>query len=413
MLERVSVPEPELGPVLARLTANPVIREVMVLSTCNRTEVYLAVDGATSHVVHAVDHFFAERSGLSIADIAGVLRLRHDAEAVTHLCAVACGLDSMATGEEHIVAQLRTALQVARDAGTLGGTLSSAVDAALRASKRARTETDIGSAAPSLVAAGLDLGRSALGDLAGRPALLVGTGSIGTLAARALRESGVGKLLVAGRTPANTRRLADSVDGTAVTTENLPAALARCEVLVCATGAMTPVIRADALRVARADTDRPLFCLDLAMPRDIDPACAAVHGVTLVDLDVLGDHLGGRGDSADVAAAWKIVVDEAAIFVRSRSSALTGPLIGALRSRAASLVRLETQRLWPRLPALGTRERAEIEGALNRAVRKLLHTPTVRVKELATDTDGDRYMDALARLFDLRPAPTPDEGNRA
>ncbi|MCT2587166.1 glutamyl-tRNA reductase [Actinophytocola gossypii] len=400
LLERLSVPDGELNAAVDRLRGSPAIGEVVVLSTCNRTEVYVAPRGSVHQASHAVDHFFAARAGLSVAEVCGFLRVRRGGEAVTHLCAVACGLDSMATGEEHIVAQVRGALRAARTAGAVGPVLGDAFDTAFRTSRRARTETGIGRTAPSLLSAGLELAGTALGGLAGKRAVLVGSGTIGTLAARGLRDEGVAEIRVASRTRANAERLAREVGGSVVAPGTLVEALARADVLVCSTGAPEQVVTAGELRAARrGNGHRPMFGLDLAMPRDIDPACRDVDGVTLVDLDVLGGFLAGRGELSEVDAAWRIVAEEAAaLAVRDRAVSAT-PLIAALRSRAAELVGAELTRLRSRLPALDDHEQAETESALHRVVQKLLHRPTVRIRELSAAADGELYVDALYRVF--------------
>ena len=398
LLERLSVPADELPAALERLRGSPAIGEVVLLSTCNRTEVYVAPRGSVSQAAHAVDHFFASRAGLSVAEVCGFLRSWHGTEVVTHLCAVTCGLESMATGEEHIVAQLRAAAR----AGVTGRVLGEATSTAFRASKRARTETGIGSAAPSLVGAGLELGAAAIGGLAGKRALLVGSGSIGTLAANALREEGLAGIAVASRTAANAARLAGLVGGTVVGPGELTEVLGRCDVLVCSTGAPEHVVTADVLRAARRGSGgAPLFALDLAMPRDIDPACRDVDGVTLVDLEVLGGVLAGRGTASEVDMAWRIVAEEAAEFAARDRAATAAPLITALRVRATEMVGAEVTRLHTRLPSLGDRERTETESAMHRVVQKLLHRPTVRIKELSAAAEGDLYVDALYRVFGI------------
>ncbi|OLF15514.1 glutamyl-tRNA reductase [Actinophytocola xanthii] len=413
LLERLAVPAGEQDGALERLRASPAIGEVLLLSTCNRTEVYVAPKGSVHAASHAVDHFFAARAGLSVAETCGFLRVRHGAEAVTHLCAVACGLDSMATGEEHIVAQLRAALRTARAAGVVGGVLGGALDTAFRASRRARTETGIGRAAPSLLDAGLELGRATLGGLHGRRAVLVGSGTIGTLAARALRSEGLAEIRIAGRGTANAARLADEVGGSVVPPGALAEALAGCDLLVSSTGAPQHVITADVLRAARrAVGNRPLFALDLAMPRDIDPACRDVDGVTLVDLDVLGGSLAGRGEVSELDAAWRVVAEEAAAFAARDRAMSAAPLISALRVRASELVGAELTRLHTRLPTLGDRERTETETAMHRVAQKLLHRPTVRIRELSAAADGEVYVDALYRVFGI-PKENEDEVSRS
>jgi glutamyl-tRNA reductase len=409
LLERLSVRPDELEATLRHLHGSTAISEAMVLSTCNRTEVYVATSASPRQAAHSLEHFFAARGGLSISEVLGFLQIRQEAEAVTHLCAVACGLDSMATGEEHIVAQLRAALHTAHSAGTARGLLTSAVDTALRASKRARTETRIGTATPSLLSAGLELGGAMLGGLAGRTAVLIGSGSIGSLAAKTLRAEGIDEILVNSRTAANAARLAELVDGAAIGPGELTGALARCSVLVTATGAAEPVVSSEVLHAARrAAGFAPMFCLDLAMPRDIERACRDIDGVSLVDLEILGGFLAGRGEPSELDAAWKIVAEESAGFTSARRTAVAAPLISALHSHATDVVKSEFSRLRTRLPKLGTQEQAETKAALNRVVRKLLHTPTIRVKELSRAADGGVYVEALSLLFDLELQSTAD-----
>jgi glutamyl-tRNA reductase len=416
LLERLAVPQAELSSAVLRLGSSTAVDEVLLLSTCNRTEVYVETEASVHQAAHAVYHFFAARAGMSITEVCGFLRVRHEPEAVAHLCGVACGLDSMATGEEHIVAQLRTALRVARSVDAVRGQLTPLVDAAFRASKRARTETAIGTTTPSLLAAGMELAGEVLGDLSGRTALLVGSGAMGSLAGRVLKDSGVGEILVWSRNPEHATKLAAAVGGDVVATAGLTEALGRSEVVVCSTAATQPVITSDVLAVARRSRGvRPLFCLDLGMPRNVDPSCRTLEDVTLVDLEVLGSFLAGRGEPSDLDAAWKIVAEEASLFAATRRSASVAPLIAALHARAETVVDQELSRMRQRLPGLDTRARAEAETSVRRAVRKVLHTPTVRVKELTTDPDGGLYIEALAQIFDLdlRHTSAPDEMSRS
>jgi glutamyl-tRNA reductase len=416
LLERLAVPHADLSSEVRRLGSSTAVDEVMLLSTCNRTEVYVETDASVHQAAHAVYHFFAARAGMSITEVCGFLRVRHEPEAVAHLFGVACGLDSMATGEEHVVSQLRTASRVAKAADTVRGRLAPLVDAAFRASKRARTETAIGTTTPSLITAGLELAGEVLGDLSGRTALLVGSGAMGSLAGRMLKESGVGEILVWSRTARHATTLADAVGGQVVAANDLTEALGRSEVVVCSTAATQPVITADVLAVARRSRGvRPLFCLDLGMPRNVDPSCRTLEDVTLVDLEVLGSFLAGRGEPSDLDAAWKIVAEEASLFAVTRRAASVAPLIAALHSRAVTVVDQELSRMRQRLPDLDSHTRTEAEASVRRAVRKLLHTPTVRVKELTTDPDGGLYIEALAQIFDLdlRHLSAPDEMSRS
>lgn len=400
-LERLAVPPGRTREALDRLTAHPAVGEALLLATCNRLEAFVATarhSEATCHVVES----FAGLAGVPEHEVWGAVSIRRETEAVTHLFRVACGLDSMAVGEEQIVAQVRSALRAAREAGAAGPVLTGLAEHALRGSKRARTETRVGQAGVSLVHAALDVADGVLGGLAGRRALLVGTGTIGSLAARLLRDAGAGEIHVASRTAASAVRIAGEVGGTAVAPGDWAPLLERCDLLVSSTGAQGQVLDAERMRVARKDAGHaPFVALDLAMPRDVDPLCGDVDGVTLVGIEELGRVLAGRGRPDDVGRAEGIVTEQAAAFLARRLESSVKPLIVALRSRAREVVDQELARLGDRLPGLAERERAETVAAVDRIVGKLLHTPTVRAKELAGAPDGRLYLEALSRLFDL------------
>ena len=292
VLERLTVPAAELGGVLARLHAVPGIDEVVVLSTCNRVEVYAATSGPARAVTRAVADLMAARGRVRDGEILRLARTRVGGAAAEHLFSVACGLDSMAVGEDQIVAQIKDAARMARAAGTTGPAISGLIDAALRASKRARTQTTISTEGISLARAGLDLAAGHLGGLAARHAVVLGTGSMGKLAARLLRQAGVGRLGVASRSPARAAEVAATVRGRPLVTSDVPAALADTDILITATGSAVPVVHAEPVRAAREPAaGRPLFVLDLGMPPNVEPAVGHLTGVTLADLTALGRHL--------------------------------------------------------------------------------------------------------------------------
>jgi glutamyl-tRNA reductase len=400
-LEQLAIPPAALVDALTELHAVPVVSEALLLSTCNRVEIFVET-ASTSAGAHSAARFLAGRAGLPVEQVCRSMQLREEAAAVAHLCAVASGLESMAVGEEQIVAQLRFALRAARSANAAGPVLTGLVDAALRASKRVRTETDIGAAASSLVGAGLDLAREFLGGFSGRSALLIGSGAMSALAGRSLREQGIGEILVHGRSRSRAARLAAAVGGTALEPDAFSAGLTACQLLVAATAAPGAVVTASDLRAARSRSGlRPMFCLDLAMPRDVEPRCAEIPGVTLVDIEALGRQLALRQPATGVDRAREIVAEEVAAYARVRRTAVAAPLVTALRSKALGVAERELGRLYQRLPALGRRERAETAATVHRIVDKLLHTPTVRAKELSADPDGGRYVEAISRLFDL------------
>jgi glutamyl-tRNA reductase len=325
--------------------------------------------------------------------------------AAEHLFSVACGLDSMAVGEDQIVAQIKAAARIAATAGTTGPAVAGLIDAALRASKRARTQTTISTEGISLARAGLDLAAAHLGGLAARDAVVLGTGSTGKLAARLLRQAGVGRLSVAGRDVARAAEVAAAVGGRPLRAADVPAVLARADLLVTATGAAAPVVAAGPVQAARARAGgRPLFVLDLGMPPDVEPAVGRLAGVTLADLAALGQHLAGHAAPDQIPQARAIVAAEAAAYAERQDQAAAAPVIAAMHTQIRQLADAELTRLHDRLPDLSEHQRAETAATVHRILRKILHRPTVRAKEFSASPEGRIYLDALQQLFDLRMA---------
>jgi len=401
-LEKLAVPHAELAGVLGRLHALPPVDEVVVLSTCNRVEVYAATSAPVDHLTRLVSDLLATHGRVPVGEVMRMARIRVDAAAVEHLFSVACGLDSMAVGEEQIVAQIKAAARAATTAGTSGSATSNLIDAALRTSKRARTETTISTEGISLVRTGLDLADKHLGGLAGREAVVLGTGSMGKLAARLLREAGVGRLSVGSRNAARAADVAQAVDGRSLPVSDVPAELAHADLLITATGAATPVVPAGPVRTARAHVgDRPLFVLDLGMPPDVESAAGQLAGVTLVDLAVLGRHLAEWAVPDQVPQARGIVTAETARYIDRQKQAAAAPVIAALHAQIRQLADAELARLHDRLPGLNEQQQAETAATVHRILRKVLHRPTVRAKEFSTDPNGPDYLAALRQLFDL------------
>jgi glutamyl-tRNA reductase len=401
-LEKLAVPLAELGEVLPRLHALPSVDEVAVLCTCNRVEVYAAASGQAGEVTRAVAGLLAARGRLPLGEVLPVARTRVGGAAAEHLFSVACGLDSMAVGEEQIVAQIKAAARVAAVAGTTGPALTGLIDAALRASKRARTQTTISTEGISLARAGLDIAAEHLGGLAARHAVVVGTGSTGKLAARLLREAGVARLSVASRDGERAAEVAAALRATPVLSSDVPAALADADLLVTATGAAAPVVAAGPVRAARARAGgRPLFVLDLGLPPDVDAAVGGLPGVTLVDLTALGRHLADRAVPDQVPEVRAIVAAEAAAYMERRGQTAAAPVIAAMHAQITQLADAELARLEHRLPYLSEAQRAETAATVHRILRKVLHRPTVRAKEFSTGPDGPVYLDALRQLFEL------------
>ena len=329
-------------------------------------------------------------------------RIHIGGAAAEHLFSVACGLDSMAVGEDQIVAQIKAAARAAVAAGTTGPAVTSLIDAALRVSKRARTQTTISTEGISLARAGLDLARAHLGGLAGCDAVVLGTGPTGRLAARLLREGDVGRLSVASRDATRAAEVAAAVHGRPLRTSDVPAALAGADILVTATGATVPVLPIAQVEATRAlAAGRPLFVLDLGMPPDVDPAVGRLAGVTLIDLAALGQHLADGAVPGQIAQVRTIVAAETTAYIERQQQAAATPVIAAMHTQIRQLADAELTRLHGRLPGLTEQERAETAATVHRILRKVLHQPTVRAREFSSGPNGPVYLDALRQLFDL------------
>jgi len=280
--------------------------------------------------------------------------------------------------------------------------MSELIDAALRASKRARTQTAISTEGISLARAGLDVAAAHLGGLADRHAVVVGTGSMGRLAAQLLHDSGVARLSVASRNAARAAEVAAGLRASHLPASDVPATLADADLLVTATGAPVPVVAAGPVRAARAQAaGRPLFVLDLGLPPDVDAAVGRLAGVTLVDLTALGRHLADRAVPDQIPQVRAIVAAEAAGYMNRRDQAAAAPVIAAMHAQIRQFADAELARLHHRLPDLSEEQRAETAATVHRILRKVLHRPTVRAKEFSTGPEGPLYLDALRQLFDL------------
>jgi glutamyl-tRNA reductase len=405
LLEKLAVPSAELGGALAQLHAVPGIDEVVVLSTCNRVEVYTAASRPARQVARVVADHMAARGRVLANEVLRLARVRTGGEAAGHLFSVACGLDSMAVGEDQIVAQIKDAARAARAAGTTGPVITGLTDAALRASKRARTQTTIGTEGISLARAGLDLAAGHLGGLAARRAVVLGTGSMGKLAARLLRQADVGRLGVASGSPARAAEVAAAVRGRPLAASDVPATLGDTDILITATGSAVPVVRAEQVRAARKTAaGRPLFILDLGMPPNVEPAAGRLADVTLADLTALARHLADLDVPDQIPQVRAIVAAEAAAYMDRQDQAAAAPVIAAMHAQIRQLADAELARLHDRLPGLSEQQRTETAAIVHRILRKVLHLPTVRAKEFSTGPEGPIYLDALRHLFDLSTA---------
>jgi glutamyl-tRNA reductase len=402
LLERLAVPPPDVPEILATLLAGQYVREAAVLSTCNRVEVYAATTafhGGLSEIAGVL----AERSGQPAAELASHVYVQYDADAVRHAYRVAAGLDSMVVGEAQILGQFREAYQLAVDREAAGRLLHELMQQALRVGKKVHTDTDIDRAGQSVVTAALALAAST-GPLAGRPSLVVGAGAMGSLALATLQREGAGPLSVSNRGVDRATRLAAAYSADAVSFADLGSTLSTVDVAVFATSSAETLLSRSTVEAALAarTADRgPLVLLDLAIPRDVEPSVADLPGVMYIDIERLGASLRGGPTALDVDAADFIVAAEVEVFLTWLRSADVAPAVAALRARADEVVSTELNRLTQRRPELTEDQRADVAQAVRRVVQRLLHSPTVRVRELAAGPDGDRYADLLRELFDL------------
>jgi glutamyl-tRNA reductase len=406
LLERVTAGVGDAGGVLQQLRTTGPVGEAVVLATCNRVEVYADTDGFHAGV-DAVSDLLSRLSGVGLDELSRHLYVHWETQAVLHLFTVAAGLDSMVVGESQILGQLRRAYATARGDDTAGRVLHELFQRALRAGKRAHAETGIDEAGRSLVTVGLEQAAATVGSVDGAEVLVVGAGSMAALAGATLRRLGAARIVVANRTPEHARRLATSLDGEGIALGQVEDELGRVDVVVSCTGATGLVLDAATVeRGIKTREGRPIALLDLALPRDIEQTVRSLPGVTLVDLASLQEVLRTTETGADVEAARAIVTEEVGTFLAWQSASRVAPTVVALRSRADEVVTAELDRLASRLPDLDERARAELEGTVRRVVDKLLHTPTVRVKELTEAPEGLSYAQALRELFGLdRAAP--------
>jgi glutamyl-tRNA reductase len=409
VLEQLSTDDSDQGKIADRLLQSSLITEAMVVSTCNRVEVYSVVD-AFHGGLSVIGQVLAEHSGMSLNDLTKYAYVRYAEAAVEHLFAVASGLDSAVVGERQVLGQVRRAYAQAEANRTVGRVLHDLAQRALSVGKRVHTETSIDAAGASVVSVALGMADQQLDGLTRRSAVVVGAGAMGALSAKHLVRAGVERIHIVNRTLPRAKRLAHTIRELGVAADafpfdHLPPVLTDADVVVCCTGAVRPVVSlADVHRgLAHGHEPRKLVICDLGMPRDVDPAVAGLPGVFVVDMERIQRDPSARAAAADAEAARMIVAAEVAQYLSSQRMAEVTPTVTALRQRAADVVEAELLRLDHRLPGLDGDQREEVARTVRRVVDKLLHAPTVRVKQLASAPGGDTYAEALRELFELDP----------
>jgi glutamyl-tRNA reductase len=401
-LELLSLDADGRAALLDALCGRENVAEAIVVSTCNRTEVY--AEALTFHgAVAEVSELLLQHAGNEAADLAEHLYLHFEDRAIAHAFRVASGLDSMALGESEIRAQLRTALREAQESRHVGPALNTLFQNALRVGKRVHTDTAIGSVSGSLVDAGLRLAGDVVGVVPSARVLVVGAGAMASLAATAAARGGA-QVTVANRTLARGQALADRIGARAVRLSALDAALAEADIVIACAGSQSVLIGAAQVEAAMGERGgRPQAYVDLAMPHDISRSVAGVAGVSRFDLDDLRTLLHAAERLPAVQDAEDMVTAEVAAYLTVRAAEAAAPTIAQLRRRANDVLTAELGRLEGRTPGLDAGARHEIEVAMGRLVDKLLHAPTLRVKQAAANGTLAAYTAALGGLFDLDP----------
>jgi glutamyl-tRNA reductase len=405
--EKLTVPAEQLDATLVELKTLPGVREVALLSTCNRVEIY-AVTSDADTALRAMSLDLARRAGMLEAEIEPHLYTRLEREGVKHLFRVASSLDSLVVGEPQILGQVKTMFDAAARAGTGGRVLNGCQQGASRAARRVRSETEIARNPVSVSSVAVEVAHAFFGDFAGKQVLVVGAGKMSDLAARALRSRGA-TLTVTNRTRARAEELAARFGAAVHDWDDLAGALARSDIVIASTGAQRPVLTLDLLaRVQKARRGRTIFIIDIAMPRDVEPSTKYPDGIFVADIDDLqkqaASHLEGR--QAEAAQAEAIVDAEVTRFLQSWSGSQLVPTVTALRAHVIGLAHAQADKLAARLPQLGEREKKEFVAAFDALAKQVLHLPQLALKKDAGE--AVTLVDAVQKLFDLQLAePVP------
>ncbi|MFF0560380.1 glutamyl-tRNA reductase [Streptomyces sp. NPDC004266] len=420
LLERLAGTDRPAEELVSDVTSVDGIDAAVVVSTCNRLEIYAETRGGASDLgdpsssVHGdLGELFAQHTGVDRAEIAPHLYSHHADGAVRHLFAVASGLESVVVGEDQILGQVKLGLERSQRLDRTGRVLAKAVQTALRVGKRARNETGLNEAGRSLATAGLGFFERRVGSLHGKTALVIGAGAFAGVVVAALRRSGLDRVHVANRTPEKAQRLAETTGGAGYDLADVPRLLTEVDVVVGATAATGHLVTARHVEEALAARDgRELFLLDLSLPHNIAPAAAELPGVTFVDLRRIAEE--GQEDeisAASVQAAHELIDAEVEQFRTGLRLAGAKPVLTALRTAATEAAEAELDRLARRLDGLDGAARQEIGRSVRRIVDKALHQPTVLVRELAADPDGARHIAAFTRLFAAAEPPRDSDTN--
>jgi glutamyl-tRNA reductase len=402
LLERLTISDSSMPKALHSLTVRNDIREAVVLSTCNRTEVYAVVErfhGAYSDI----RDFLCETSGISADQITPHLYSQHDDDAIVHLFEVTAGLDSAVLGETEIVGQVRGAWEKAMEEGASRNILNLLFRYALEVGKRARTETAISRSTASVSHAAVEMAREILGSLDGKSVLVVGAGEMGEGVASSLSRAGVANVTVVNRTASRGEALAEKVGARVSAFDDLEIELAQADVVVACTGSGNVVIDLPMVQRTRGGSTTPLLIVDIALPRDVDSAVADLPGVTLRDLDDLSRwaERGINKRAGEVDQVKEIISHEVERFTLDQAQRQAAPLVAQLREVVEQIRASEIERFGTRLADLTDEQREIVESITRGIVAKLLHSPSVRLREAAGTPQGERLSAAVRDLFNL------------
>jgi len=409
--ERLAIGRDQLPEVMRALAGVPGVIECLIVSTCNRVEMLAAVDGAGVDLAG----FLQRQFGIEAAELAPHLYEHRDRQAVRHLFRVAASLDSMVVGESQILGQVKDAFAVARECGTVSAQLERLLQSAFTAAKRVRSETEIGSHSISIASVAVELARKIFGSLSGHTVFLVGAGKMSELAARSLVQQGAGKILVANRTLERAEDLAARFQGRVVPFERLHDSASQADIVITSTGAPHPIfLREHGQAFLHRRRNRPMIFIDIAVPRDVDPAMNRLEGIFVYDIDdlqaVAAAHLAERGRVAQDAEA--LIAAEVERFVERQRTVNAAPAIVALQRQAEEIRQAELRRVQSRLGSLSAEQLATVEALTRGLVNKFLHQPMQALKQAARENDSAR-LEALCDAWSLpahrdsEPAPEP------
>jgi len=403
VIERVSISDDALAKSLHELVSRDHVRETVVLSTCNRTEVYVIAEKFHGAFADVRD-FFCEISGLTVEQLQPHFYSQHDDAAVSHLFEVASGLDSAVLGETEILGQVRNAWDKARTETTARTSLNMLFRHALEVGKRARTETSISRSTASVSHAAVEMATDILGTMSGRRVLVIGAGEMGAGIARALSSAGSQCVTVMNRSSERAHQLAESVGAVVSHIDELHTAIGNADVVLTCTGAGEAIISVNDVRIAREHSNSaPLLIVDIAVPRDVEHEVGELPGITLRDLHDLRDwaQTGIDARQQEAEEVRRIVGEEVERFGQDVKARQAAPLIAELHERAESIRSAEIERYASRLSSLSAEQRDAVDALSKAVVAKLLHSPSLQLKHNAGTPQGERIAAALRDLFDI------------